>query len=286
MFLFSEDCRIGVEQIDNEHKHLFDLLNDALFWLQNEEYEGNKYEKVRESLRNLEEYSDRHFALEEAYMEEIQDPQLILQRTQHRAFRKHMEEFLNKNIDEEEYPQEALEEMIHFLAGWWYHHIIGSDALIGKLPSQKEGTERENFEGFSDEYVIGVNIIDHEHKYIFGILRRINDLVQSWSENDKLDDIVSVFDEFKAYTEIHFEDEEAYMQSINFDGYEAQKRAHEALVAKLEEIDLEKIDQDPRAYMESLILFLKGWLINHVLHMDSKIPGRKDDYTADRQNLQ
>ena len=275
MFLFTDDCRIGVEQIDNEHKHLFDLLNDALFWLHNEEYEGNKYQKVRESLQILKEYSDRHFSHEEAYMHEIQDPQLFLQCAQHESFRERMAEFLNKHIDEEVSPQDTLEEMIHFLAGWWYHHIIGSDILIGKLPSREEGADKENLSGFSDDYLIGVDIIDHEHKYIFDILRRISDLVQSWSENDKLDGIISVFDEFKAYAEIHFEDEEAYMQSINFDGYESQKRAHEAFIAKLEEVDLEKIDHDFRDYMESLILFLKGWLVNHVLHMDSKIPARK-----------
>ena len=278
MFLFTDDCRIGVEQLDNEHEHLFDLLNEALMWLNNEEYEGNKYEKIRESLRRLQECADRHFVHEEAYMQEINDPQLILQRAQHKIFREHIEQFLMKNIDEEENPQGALEEIINFLAGWWYHHIIGSDAMIGKLLSQKEWEERDTLFGFSDEYQIGVDIIDHEHKHIFEILERADKLLRSsWSESDKWDDFISVFDELKAYSEIHFEDEEAYMQSINYDGYEAQKRVHDAFIAKMEEVDLEKVDRDIRDYMESLIEFSLGWMVNHVLHMDSKIPGRKGD---------
>lgn len=277
MFLFTEDCRIGVEQLDNEHEHLYNLLNDASAWLDNEECEGNKYEKIRELLQKLEEYADQHFAHEEAYMQEINDPQLILQRAQHRIFREHIEQFLMKNIDEEEDLQGALEEIIHFLAGWWYHHIIGSDAMIGKLLSQKEWEERDTLFGFSDEYQIGVDIIDHEHKHIFEILERADNLLRSWSENDKLDGFISVFDELIAYSEIHFEDEEAYMQSINYDGYEAQKRVHDAFIAKMEEVDLEKVDGDIRDYMESLIEFSLGWMVNHVLHMDSKIPSTKGD---------
>ena len=281
MFLFTDDCRIGVEQLDNEHEHLFDLLNEASFFLDNEEYEGNKYEKIKETLQKLEECADRHFVHEEAYMQEINDPQLILQRTQHRIFREHISGFLMRDIDEEENQQEALERVIYFLAGWWYHHIIGSDAMIGKLLSQKEWEERDKLFGFSDEYQIGVNIIDHEHKHIFEILERADNLLRSWSENDSLDSFISVFDELKAYSEIHFEDEEAYMQSINYDGYEAQKRVHDAFIAKMEEVDLEKIDLEKvghvRDYMESLIEFSLGWMINHVLHMDSKIPGRKGE---------
>ena len=277
MFLFTDDCRIGVEQLDNEHEHLYDLLNEASVWLENEECEGSKCEKIRELLHKLEEYADLHFAHEEAYMQEINDPQLILQRTQHRIFREHIEQFFLKNIDEEEDQQGALEEIINFLAGWWYHHIIGSDAMIGKLLSQKEWEERDTLFGFSDEYKIGVDIIDHEHKHIFEILERADKLLRSWSENDKLDNFISVFDELIAYSEIHFEDEEAYMQSINYDGYEAQKRVHDAFIAKMEEVDLEKVDGDIRDYMESLIEFSLGWMVNHVLHMDSKIPGTKGD---------
>ena len=282
MFLFTDECRIGVEHLDKEHEHMFDLFNEALFWLDNEENEGYNYEKIRESLQKLGEYADQHFVHEEAYMQEINDPQLILQRAQHKIFREHIAEFFLKNIDEEENPQEVLERIIYFLAGWWYHHIIGSDAMIGKLLSPKEWEERDILFGFSDEYQIGVDIIDHEHKHIFGILERADNLLRSWSENNTLDDFISVFDEFKAYSEIHFEDEEAYMQSINYDGYEAQKRVHDAFIAKMEEVDLEKIDLEKtdhsiRDYMESLIEFSLGWMVNHVLHMDSKIPGRKGD---------
>ena len=33
-----------------------------------------------------------------------------------------------------------------------------------------------------------------------------------------------------------------------------------------------ELDENPQKYMESLIEFLLGWLINHILYSDKKIP--------------
>ena len=55
---------------------------------------------------------------------------------------------------------------------------------------------------------------------------------------------------------------------------EAQKRAHQAFVDKLMSIDLDKleeIDDNQQEYLNELIEFLGGWLINHILKMDTQI---------------
>ena len=36
MFQFTKDCMLGIEQIDKEHQHLFELINDGIEILQNE----------------------------------------------------------------------------------------------------------------------------------------------------------------------------------------------------------------------------------------------------------
>lgn len=41
---------------------------------------------------------------------------------------------------------------------------------------------------------------------------------------------------------------------------------------RLESINLIELDENPQKYMESLIEFLLGWLINHILYSDKKIP--------------
>ena len=74
------------------------------------------------------------------------------------------------------------------------------------------------------------------------------------------------------YTEFHFSDEEEYMESIHYEGLEAQKRAHAAFVYKITNIKKEEIEKQPQEYMQSLVEYLLGWLINHILYTDKKIP--------------
>lgn len=271
MFQFTEDCILGVEQIDEEHRYLFELINQGIYILQND-YAGDRYEEIKELLFRLENYAEEHFAHEEAYMEKICDPELILQRTQHMFFREKIRECTFHNIDDEEDQQHVLEDLMKFLAKWLYHHILSSDIMIGKLPPLEEWMVRENPFEFTEEYLTGIGIIDKEHEELFRIVAKADQMVKSWSMGDEYDGIMDILQELKQYTEWHFTDEEEYMESISYSGLEAQKRAHEAFIAKIEEIHLEDIEENPREYLESLIEFLLGWLINHILHTDKKIP--------------
>lgn len=271
MFLFTEDCYIGVEEVDKEHQHLFDLINDAVSALEFD-YGDDKYSKIVELLEELERYADEHFAHEEAYMEKICDPELPLQRSQHRVFRERIFEFLMRNIDEEENQHKALEDIVNFLAKWLYRHIIGSDTMIGKLPPLEEWMIKENPCEFTEEYMTGIEIIDKEHQILFEIIDRANHMVKSWKAGDDYDMIMQILKELQEYTATHFADEEEYMKNIGYEGYESQRRAHDAFITRLDEINTDKIDENPKIYLESLIEFLTGWLIHHILNADKKIP--------------
>ena len=274
MFQFTDDCLLGVEPIDAEHRHLFDLLNQCVYMLEND-YGIDQYTEIKDLLDELENYAEEHFAHEEAYMERICDPELILQRSQHLHFSEMILQFQVKDIEEEEDQRRTLNEMIQFLAKWLYHHIIASDIMIGKLPPLEEWMVRENPFDFTEEYMIGVELIDREHKALFDIIRRADSLVRTMAEEDNYDEIKKILGELKSYTITHFADEEEYMLSIHYEGYEVQKRAHEAFITRLDEISMEDIDEDPQKYMESLIEFLLGWLINHILQADKKIPSQQ-----------
>ena len=125
-----------------------------------------------------------------------------------------------------------------------------------------------------DEYRTGIELIDQEHTRLFEIADELYELIQNEFIPDKYDYIVDVLNGLKEYAATHFKDEEEYMESIQYEGLEAQKRAHAAFIDKLATIDLDKVDEDPQKYMESLIEFLLGWLVQHILYTDKKIPNR------------
>lgn len=274
MFHFTEDCVLGIEVLDDEHRHLFELL-ERVDYLSRSEYLADRYSMIKEVLGELEDYAELHFAHEEAYMKERRDPELIQQRAQHDFFKEKVQQMMVQNISEDEQQQEILLEMVEFLAKWLYHHIIGSDIMIGKLPPLDEWLIRDNPCEFSEDFLVGIELIDAEHRELFRIIDKAYHLVKNQVSKENLDEMIEVLGQLKNYTKEHFQDEEEYMESIHYDGLEAQKRSHAAFISRLEEVTPEKLDKNPQRYMESLIEFLLEWLIYHILQTDKKIPVKK-----------
>lgn len=270
MYRFTEDCLTGIEQIDNEHERLFGLINQTIELLHNEVLQ-DKYHQVREVMEELKQYADTHFANEEAYMAAINDPELERQKKQHAAFREKIDVMDFSNIDELENQHGMLEELLQYLIRWLYQHILSSDILIGKMPSLEEWKQEQDPCVFTEKYMTGIPLIDGEHETLFEIIEDANKLVKAELLHDKYDEIVGILDKLKNYTQEHFQDEEEYMESINYLGLPAQKMAHRAFVSKLEEIDLDQVDQNQQGYLEELMGFLFGWLSNHILKSDKLI---------------
>lgn len=267
MYRFTEDCLIGIDQIDEEHRHLFELINAVMELLHNN-IVTDKYHQLNELLNDLKEYADTHFEHEEAYMESIKDPELAMQRQQHQEFREKIDALDIHGKDSEEEQQETLEEMMRYLTKWLYHHILGSDIMIGKLQPLKE---EEDSCAFTEKYFTGIELIDQEHRVLFEIIAEAKSLIKEELLYDKYDEILNILDRLKEYTKEHFRDEEEYMESIGYSRLDAQKRAHEAFVEKLMEINLEDVDEHQQEYLEELMEFLLGWLINHILKADKLI---------------
>jgi len=274
MFEFTEDCKIGIEAIDEEHRYLFELLNKA-YTLVAIDYRSDYYRQLKDILMELDHYAEEHFAHEEEYMARIRDPELILQRSQHAFFRERILMFDMINIDDVEEQRRVLTELVSFLARWLYSHILSSDILIGKLPPLEEWMIKENPCEFTDDYLIGIDLIDREHRELFHIVDKANRLVKAYDTLSGYDRILEILNELKAYTVEHFRDEEEYMESIHYEGLDAQRRAHKAFIDKLENIDYKEIEENPQKSLQQLLEFLLGWLINHILYTDKKIPAEK-----------
>ena len=109
---------------------------------------------------------------------------------------------------------------------------------------------------------------------LFEILADLNELNQKEYASDRYDAIVDVIEELKDYTVKHFQDEERYMQDIQYEGLAVQKNLHQSFIDKMDSINLDDMDENQQVYIDVLIDFLANWLINHIMKMDQKIPVR------------
>ena len=81
MYQFTNDCLIGIPEIDSEHEHLFNLLNKTDKALHAVDADISAI--TGRLLNELYEYAINHFAHEEAYMLSIDDPELNRQIAEH-----------------------------------------------------------------------------------------------------------------------------------------------------------------------------------------------------------
>lgn len=266
MYEFTEDCMIHIDQIDEEHRRLFQMLNEAFAMVQ----ETEDVSAITLSLlSNLKNYAMTHFAHEEAYMESIHDPELPLQKTEHAMFARKVNSFV-PDTSSPEAARKSLNDLLTYLVRWLYRHILCSDMMIGKSLSSAES---DPF-AFTSKYMTGITLIDDEHRRLFEIIKETNDLIHEEFLHDKYDEIVRLITELRDYTEFHFSDEEALMTRIQYPGLNAQKRAHSAFIERLVEIDLndlDEMDDHQQEYLLDLIQFLLDWLTNHILACDQKI---------------
>lgn len=268
-YIFTDDCIIGNDTIDNEHRNLFALINEA-----NEaamEGKADNAEFVKGLLESLADYANTHFAHEEAYMESINDPELTVQKMEHKAFINLISEELNKKITDDN-AKDKLDELLKFSAKWLYHHILGSDTLIGTtVQSDTDANDDEMFD-FTDKYLTGIDSIDDQHRRLFEIIASLHDAAEASKKGyDRYDFILETLAELKEYTETHFADEEEYMESINYAGLDAQRKAHRSFVERISKIELNELDENQEEYLANLTDFLIKWLSQHILKMDCKI---------------
>ena len=121
------------------------------------------------------------------------------------------------------------------------------------------------------EYFTGIEFIDQEHARLFEIANEAYELLMDQFIPDKYDYIVKVIEELKDYTKYHFQHEEEYMESLGYKRLLSQKVAHNDFIEKLDEFDLDSIDEDQKASLLELLEFLNNWLVEHIYKKDKLI---------------
>ena len=114
---WDETLSVGVAELDDQHKTLIGLINEAYEAIQkHDERMGN------ELIDKMHDYAKVHFATEEGYMRECGFPQREAHKFLHAKFNSEVEKF-QKAQDK----RANLSQIFVFLSRWLTNHILEED---------------------------------------------------------------------------------------------------------------------------------------------------------------
>lgn len=142
-------------------------------------------------------------------------------------------------------------------------HLSDLAAELQKLVSQFTLSGSGKLIEWSMSYSVDVQAMDKEHQRLVDL---INSLFSAMRAGRGKDAIGAVLADLIEYTKTHFAHEERLMKETGFPGYEEQRRAHEALIAKV--LDIQQKYANGTALSQEVMSFLKNWLVNHIQGMD------------------
>ena len=127
-FVWKQDYAIGVPKIDEQHKKLFEVINNLLVATG----EGRAQEEVFCTVNFLEEYGAVHFSTEEELMVAMKYPGYSKHKSEHRYFFAQLSEIKDKLAAEG--PSISTVVLIQKrLADWLVVHVMNMDKVFGRF---------------------------------------------------------------------------------------------------------------------------------------------------------
>lgn len=124
---------------------------------------------------------------------------------------------------------------------------------------------------WSEKYAIGVESVDREHEGLFSVISKIEDAVRANKNTAWTAEQAVLY--LQRYVVRHFEDEEALMRSVGYDGYERHKGIHDGMRERV----LPRLQQRLAAdgytaeTVEQLLRICRKWLGRHILGHDLEL---------------
>lgn len=117
---WTEDLAVGVEVIDDQHKHFLGIINELYDAIS----ENNSKVVIGKILEELDGYADYHFATEEKYFEMFKYDGAEEQIKEHRKMHDKIHELI---ADEKSGKNSVVIETVYFLEDWLKNHLAKLD---------------------------------------------------------------------------------------------------------------------------------------------------------------
>ncbi len=139
-------------------------------------------------------------------------------------------------------------------------------AILLVIPFLYKKMSTSQFVEWKDEYSVGIDSIDQQHKKLLNLINQLQTAVDYSTgeefERDALDELVD-------YTKTHFSYEEGLMRDNDYPDFEPHKLQHEEMFRKVGEV-LAEYEKDQDTAMHNAAEYLKDWLINHINGTDKQ----------------
>ena len=119
-------------RVDNQHKHLVDLINELFNHLNTKD----KDEKMKLIFTELYEYTANHFTMEEEFMQEHKYIDYLKHKEEHVQFVAKVRDFKDRYFKGQ---AKINFELLNFLKDWLIKHIIGTDKATFAALKDKAG---------------------------------------------------------------------------------------------------------------------------------------------------
>lgn len=119
---------------------------------------------------------------------------------------------------------------------------------------------------WKDNYSVGIESIDNDHKKLLHLINNLQTAIDY--KTDKLFERQTL-DEVLDYTKYHFRREEGLMENNGYPDFVPHKEKHDKMIEVVNKYvhAYEKGESDA---IESLLAYLKSWLINHINGTDQE----------------
>ncbi|MEE9159630.1 MAG: bacteriohemerythrin [Gammaproteobacteria bacterium] len=127
---------------------------------------------------------------------------------------------------------------------------------------------------WSDEYLIGVEELDYEHR---DLINRLNELHEELAHHDEKGKIEDCLGAIHVRVVAHFALEERFMRDNNFKNYAHHKKEHDDFLEVIVDF-IENFRSDPElSYGDELEEQLQHWIVNHIMTSDQELATAKKD---------
>lgn len=128
---WSDEARLGVATIDEEHQQLAELINHLYCAIQ----DRLPLSALGALLVDLDVYARKHFVNEEQLMHELGIPVDAMEShiREHRAFTAHIEDLRR---DLEGHSERLRLQLWQLGEKWWSRHVLGTDRMLACAPEE------------------------------------------------------------------------------------------------------------------------------------------------------